>query len=97
MPLYTYKCEGCGKIFDQFQRLADYEAGDKPNCEGCGSADVIRHFAKESNPAIQCDSINDVTWLPSACKVLQRDGEKPIESRSEYKQYLKDNRLVCKG
>lgn len=45
--------------------------------------------------AIQTDA--KVKWLPSACQTLQREHERPIETRGEYKTYLKDNNLICKG
>jgi len=37
---------------------------------------------------------NDVKWLPSACEVLQRVGEPPLTTRTEYRKYLKDNGLI---
>jgi len=40
---------------------------------------------------------DNVSWLPSAIKVLQPDYERPIETREEYKKYLKDHNLECVG
>ena len=48
--------------------------------------------------AIQTDG--DVKWLPSARQVLQPDYEiraRPIETRGQYKKYLKEHGLICKG
>jgi hypothetical protein len=43
------------------------------------------------------DSIIGVPWLKSALGNLQPDGEKPIESRSEYKRYLKEKNIIAAG
>jgi len=50
-----------------------------------------------SRGAIQCDSVNDVKWLPSACQTLQKHGEPPLQTRGEYNRYLKENKLSCVG
>lgn len=36
MPTYVYKCQACGKEFDQFQRMSDPE----PPCPDCKSTQV---------------------------------------------------------
>lgn len=33
MPIYSYKCGDCGKIFDRFQNMGDDE---KVSCDFCG-------------------------------------------------------------
>ena len=40
---------------------------------------------------------DNVSWLPSAVKVLQPDYERPIETRKEYEKYLKNKGLECIG
>ncbi len=37
MPLYEYRCEECGKIFE---KLANRE--DEVDCPGCGSTETTR-------------------------------------------------------
>lgn len=39
----------------------------------------------------------DVKWLASAAKVLQPDSERKIETRSDWKRYLRRNKLECCG
>lgn len=91
MPLYSFFCSHCGKTMDKV-----FPINDCPRvveCVGC------RHLADKilstGHGGIQTDG--DVKWLPSACEVLQRHGERPLETRTEYRQYLKDNGLIAGG
>ena len=90
MPIYEYKCKNCRKVTEKFSNVSDSK--DKIKCT-CGK------MAKRilSRGGIQCDSVNDVKWLPSACKVLQKNGEPMLQTRGEYNRYLKDRHLACKG
>lgn len=94
MPIYNFKCRECGTVFESILRLAEYEARQWPACP-CGSTDIVRHFVA-GHGGVQCDSINDVPWLPSALKTLPNDAAR-IESKTEWNRYLKENRLSCKG
>jgi len=38
MPVYDYKCQKCGKVFEKFLRTLS--AADSVTCEKCGSARV---------------------------------------------------------
>ncbi|MFL5799409.1 MAG: FmdB family zinc ribbon protein [Actinomycetota bacterium] len=38
MPLYEFRCAGCGQIFDRLLPVGS----DAPPCSACGSADVNR-------------------------------------------------------
>jgi len=85
MPIYMYECS-CGKEFDEFHKINDR---DDPTFCDCGN---------QAKRVISSSIFRDQpTWLNSACKVLQPDGEKPIESRGEFKRYLKDNNIVERG
>jgi hypothetical protein len=45
---------------------------------------------------VECDSITDVSWLPEAAKTVSMEhkiGVKPIESRTQFNQYVKDKGL----
>ena len=90
MPIYEFKCKNCRRVIEKMYSVKD--CPDKVKCS-CGK------MAKKilSRGAIKCDSVNDVKWLPSACKVMQKNGEPPIQSRTEYNKYLKTNHLTCKG
>ena len=89
MPLYTYACESCNREMDKVFPMKD--CPHEVECVYC------RAMAKKilSASAIQTD--NKVKWLQSACEVLQKHGEKPLETRTEYNQYLKDNKLIPCG
>lgn len=88
MPTYEHYCQSCDSVTEDVCMVADRK--QFVVCKSCGgSAERIM-----STPAIRCDSGTDVPWLASACKTLQKDGEQPIESRSQYKRYLKDKGIV---
>ncbi len=36
MPIYLYKCEKCGKVFEQLVM----KASEKPKCSKCGSSNL---------------------------------------------------------
>lgn len=91
MPIYEYQCGNCGTVIEKFSKVSD--ALKKYVVCNCGK----RAFRILSRGSIKCDSINDVNWLPSACQVLQPDGERPLQTRGEYDRYLKDHNLVCRG
>ena len=90
MPIYEYKCKRCRRVTEKF-----YTVNQSPERVKCACGKMAKKIL--SRGAIRCDSINDVSWLPSARMVLQPDGERPIETRGQYNRYLKDNNLVCKG
>jgi len=89
MPIYEYQCR-CGKVVEKVVKVNRVLKRVRCKC-GWMAKRVL------SLGAIQCDSVNDVKWLPDACKVLQKGGEPPLQSRAEYNRYLKDNHLACKG
>ena len=59
-------------------------------CECGGQAKKILSIG-----AIHADT--DVPWLPSASEVLVKHHEKPLTTRTEYRQYLKENHLAPIG
>lgn len=87
MPVYVYECPNHG----QFEKIMHIdELVQKLDCPVCGgqSGKIPAPFATH------CDSAEDVKWLNSACKTLLPDDHKPLETRGEYKQYLKDNGVI---
>ena len=91
MPLYTYQCTKCDKEMDKV-----FSVKDCPRIVGCiycgwPAAKIL----SVGHGGIQTDG--DVKWLPSACEVLQRDGEPPLETRTEYRRYLKKEGLIPAG
>ena len=84
MPLYDYKCSDCGEIQERVFKVEGCPESVK--CTQCGS--YARKIISLGHGGVQCDSIIDVSWLPSALQVLQPDGERPLETRRQYKDYL---------
>ncbi len=41
MPTYTYRCESCGKTFEQSESMAEHEAA-KPTCPKCAGKKVVQ-------------------------------------------------------
>ena len=91
MPLYEFSCTNCPNTQDEVYKIADCPT--KIKCSKCGkwAVKVI------SIGAIQCDSMNDVPWLESAVMNLQPDGERPVQTRGEYKRYLKERGIIASG
>lgn len=91
MPLYSYECPECGKVMDKV-----FPMNDCPRTVGCihcrGTAKKIIAIG---HGGIQTD--NDVPWLESACKVLQNPREPRLVTRTEYKKYLEEKRLIPIG
>lgn len=87
MPEYEFQCNKCGEIMEHFASIDDcpQEIGC---CVCAGQARKIISFqggVQTDNPA----------WINDHLRaVLQRDGEKPIETRKEHNQYLKANGYV---
>lgn len=88
MPIYTYHCTHCQKDTEKWHKIKRIPNKIRCSC-GCLAKKVL------SRGAVLPDC--DVSWLPSACKVLQKHGEPPLQSRSEYNAYLKKNHLACTG
>jgi putative FmdB family regulatory protein len=43
MPIYEYKCNSCGKHYEQLRRMSD--ADSSLECPGCHSAKVSRQLS----------------------------------------------------
>ena len=87
MPIYTYACPHCRKDFDDFFRLN--EAPDAMDCPTCGtpSARVISFQGGLKT--------ENASWIDHHLRgALQDDGEKPIETRKDYNEYLKTHDIV---
>jgi putative FmdB family regulatory protein len=91
MPLYEFDCPSCGNIQEEAYRIAD--CPNKVECDQCGKWAV--KVIAVGHGGIQEDS--DVPWLESAIMTLQPEHEKPIETRGEYKRYLKERNIIACG
>lgn len=90
MALYSYECQECGKGMDKAFPMEDCPR--EVECTYCRSK--AKKVITLGSGGIQPDV---PVWLASASEILVRHGEAPIESRCEYKRYLKDNGLVACG
>ena len=89
MPTYVWKCAKHGE-FETISKMAD-----KPDLAPCPEC---------QNPSMQLPVYGGVqsdepSWLfeRETLGSLQKPGEKPIESRTEFKRYLRDNNIVERG
>jgi hypothetical protein len=85
--LYEFNCK-CGNTYEEF-----FHVDDCPESILCECGQEAKKIISLSG--IQAD--NKVKWLASAVKVLQPDYERPVTTRSEYKKYLKEKKIVCVG
>lgn len=95
MPLYEYQCKSCGYIFENLGRVKDKTI----RCERCRKGRATRVITI-GHGGIQTDTAGDkgCLWLNhDTTKVLQPDGEKRIETRREYKDYLKKKNISAVG
>lgn len=96
MPLYDFECTVCGKIKDEFYKID--ECPSKIKCE-CGK--MMKKILAIGHGGIQVDT--EPTWLAGARDGLQDTDAirakkvKPIETRREYKDFLKRNNIVPLG
>ena len=90
MPVYDYECEICGTR-EEFVCGMD-ERPKRIKCPSCKKR-AMRQVISNGHGGIQCDSAADVPWLKSAEDVIKRPYEKPWETRTDYKNYLKENGL----
>lgn len=44
MPIYSFRCEKCGKIFDEFKKLDENNGSSNTKCIYCGS-NALRLFS----------------------------------------------------
>lgn len=83
MILVDFQCFTCSHVFEQMEDSSKLFK----TCPECG--DIARRIITSNT-----NHRADPTWLPSAIEVLQPDGERRIESRSEFNKYLKKHDIV---
>jgi putative FmdB family regulatory protein len=89
MPIYEYQCDTCGITFDRV-----FKVSSRPTeliCYDCGgrARQVIL-----TPPATHGEEASWVTEAALAARKEQRfphKGNKPIETRSEWKKWVKEN------
>lgn len=93
MPTYTYQCQDCGEMQDRMFPISDFP--DEITCSQCGRK--AKKVIVLGHGGIQCDSIADVTWLPSALKTLPDEAVDKVQSRTDHKRYLKEKGYIQAG
>lgn len=89
MPIYEYYCRICGDTFEEFRKIT--RVPKRARCKKCGT---LAKKVLSSHGAVLPDG--GVTWLESAKENLP-DSARNIQTRSEWKKYLKKHNLVCVG
>lgn len=89
MPTYEYQCVVCGEVNEAIFPISKIPEGIE--CFSCGghSNRIL------SKCATHCDTAD---WIDDGLRgCLQKDGEKPIETKSELKAYCKAKDIVQTG
>jgi len=81
LKIFDFECYQCGHVHEEIVEN-DKDFLLCPKCNG-----TSRKIITLGHGGLQTDT--NATWLPSACMTLLKPGEKPLESRGEYKNYLK--------
>lgn len=89
LKIFDFECYQCGHIHEE---IVDNEIQNLP-CPKCNG--LSRKIITVGHGGLQTDT--NCTWLESACMTLLKPGEKPLETRDEYKRYLKQNDIIEKG
>lgn len=90
MPEYDFKCSKCDAVFTEIHKIDECPKSIK--CFFCGGEApkiiLFRGGLQTDHPA----------WINDHLRsVLQKEGEKPIETRGEHDAYLKKNNIVQRG
>jgi putative FmdB family regulatory protein len=88
MAIYEYECSHCKRHFEQFHKVSRV-----PKRARCTCGQMARRVLS-THGAVLTD--NDVKWMDSAKQNLPNSA-KNIQTRGEWKRYLRDNRLICIG
>jgi len=87
MPIYEYECR-CGEKIEVFHKPNRIPKRQRCKCGMMAKRILSGHGAVHTD--------GDVKWLDSAKQNLPNDA-KHIETRGEWKRYLKQNQLACVG
>ena len=102
MPTYDYQCSTCGYTIEHTCRIAErpetmpcsntapggYIKGQDWKCHGLMRQIIVA-------PAIQVDTVADIPWMAEFARTRKeaRFGGKPIETRAEYREYMRSHNL----
>jgi putative FmdB family regulatory protein len=60
MPLYEYRCGGCGEQVDLWRSVSDDTV---PACPLCGAEKLVRRFSRISVARSEGDRARDLSWI----------------------------------
>jgi putative FmdB family regulatory protein len=86
MPLYDFHCDHCDVRFEKALPLKDWDA-----------VQLCPHCGEETLKLITLGGIQDEhpVWLDNSIRSqIQDPSERPIQTRTEYNRYLKENGIV---
>jgi len=88
MPLYDYECHKCTHRFDKLLSLSEYKTTQScPECGGHGIKLMTLGGIQDDSPV----------WLDQSVRNQLQDTDSPhipINTRTEYNHYLKENGIV---
>lgn len=85
--VYEYLCK-CGKRTEKVCHVSEHAFSIRCSC-GKRARQIIGQGASLRD--------NDVPWLPDVVKVIQKVGERPIETRSGLRRYCREKGIECTG
>ena len=90
MPVYEFRCEDCSQIMERV-----FKVDECPDVGGCSYCEGTAKKILPNDCGLRLDT---PSWLTDQVRgVLQRDGEPPIETRTQHREYLKRNGYVERG
>lgn len=88
MPTYSYLCNECQNKFDKLLPLSEYKTPQNcPECNGETKKQMTLGGIQDDHPV----------WLDQSIRNQLQDTDSPhipIETRTQYRKYLKDNDIV---
>jgi len=92
LPLYNFECLSCGSIKEEV-----FHIDDCPKSILCDCGSQAKKVIMIGHGGLQLDRERNIPWLKSAVKTLQPDCERPITTRTEYNNYIKEKGLIPVG
>lgn len=90
MPIYTFECPKCGKVAERI-----YHIDKCPKAVLCDCGKKAKKIITFGG-GIRTDS--NAMWLPSVVEQMKPDYEtQPVETRTQFKNYLDSHGLVWTG
>jgi hypothetical protein len=87
MPTYSYECR-CGKTITDICKISQMKKFKVCVCGKRAKRIIV-------GPAVLRDE--DIPWMKEAVKTLQPDCERPVQTRQDWKRYMRENHLACIG